>query len=189
MDIYDELERIVPAEYKEDFLRVSRELRDYGEHNPELLRIVEVVGITSLYTAQLPERFAQKLDEGLVAIEAAHRSAIEQVEAATRVIETKLTSIIQTEQDLEVTEQDLNAAYSEALSSILSPINERLQRVVEVLNQFSRPVQECLVRIERDAARARQVHVVNLVIALVLAFALGIVATLSLELVTIGHIV
>ncbi len=189
MDIYDEIERIVPAEYKEDFLRVSRELREYGEHNPELLRIVEAVGLTSLYTAELPERIANVLDERLVTFDSIHRSVVAQIETATKTIDTKLADIFQTEQELEATTQDLNAAYSAALNSILSPINDRVQKVIDVLSQFSQPIQECLVRIERDAVRARQIHAVNLVIALVLAFGFGIIVTLSIELITIGHVV
>lgn len=39
-DIFDELERIVPLEQRDEFLRLARELRDYGGDNPEL-RIVE----------------------------------------------------------------------------------------------------------------------------------------------------
>jgi gamma-glutamylcysteine synthetase len=188
MDIYDEIERIVPAEYKEDFLRVSRELREYGEHNPELLRIVEVVGLTSLYTADLPERLSKVLDERFVTFDSIHQSAAAQIEATMKTLETKLADIFQTEQELEATTQDLNEAYSEALKDILSPINDRVQKVIDVLSQFSQPIQECLIRVERDAVRARQIHAVNLVIALVLAFGLGIIITLSIELITIGRI-
>src|SRR5260221_5736323 len=56
MDVYDELGKLVPQERKEDFLRLSRQLKEYGEHNPELLRIVEAMGFLSLYTEKLPER-------------------------------------------------------------------------------------------------------------------------------------
>ena len=58
MDIYDELEQLVPQERKEVFLRVARQLKEYGEHNPELLRIVEAMGFLSLYTAELPKRLS-----------------------------------------------------------------------------------------------------------------------------------
>src|SRR5215469_7153541 len=58
MDIYDELEQLVPQERKEAFLRVARQLKEYGEHNPELLRIVEAMGFLSLYTAELPKRLS-----------------------------------------------------------------------------------------------------------------------------------
>jgi hypothetical protein len=56
MDIYDELEPLVPQERKEAFLRLVRQLKEYGDHNPELLRIVEAMGFLSLYTAELPKR-------------------------------------------------------------------------------------------------------------------------------------
>ena len=58
MDIYDELEQLVPQERKEAFLRVARQLKEFGEHNPELLRIVEAMGFLSLYTAELPKRLS-----------------------------------------------------------------------------------------------------------------------------------
>ena len=54
MDIYDELEQLVPQERKEAFLRVARQLKEFGEHNPELLRIVEAMGFLSLYTQSFP---------------------------------------------------------------------------------------------------------------------------------------
>jgi hypothetical protein len=46
---FDELEQLVPQERKEAFLRLSRQLKEYGDHNPELLRIVEAMGFLSLY--------------------------------------------------------------------------------------------------------------------------------------------
>jgi hypothetical protein len=61
MDIYDELEPLVPQESREAFLRVARQLKEYGDHNPELLRIVEAMGFLSLYTAELPKRLNDSL--------------------------------------------------------------------------------------------------------------------------------
>jgi hypothetical protein len=61
MDVYDELEQLVPQERKEDFLRLSRQLKEYGDHNPELLRIVEAMGFLSLYTEKLPERLNETI--------------------------------------------------------------------------------------------------------------------------------
>jgi hypothetical protein len=58
MDIYDELEQLVPQERKEAFLRLSRQLKEFGDHNPELLRIVEAMGFLSFYTEHLPQRLA-----------------------------------------------------------------------------------------------------------------------------------
>jgi hypothetical protein len=83
MDIYDQLEKLVPQERKEDFLRLSRQLKEYGDHNPELLRIVEAMGFLSLYTEKLPERVSSaiehaqaKLATELKALQAEHLSAL-----------------------------------------------------------------------------------------------------------------
>ena len=54
MDIYDQLEQLVPQERKEDFLRLSRQLKEYGDHNPELLRIVEAMGFLKSLHRKLP---------------------------------------------------------------------------------------------------------------------------------------
>ena len=61
MDIYDELEQLVPQERKEAFLRLSRQLKEFGDHNPELLRLVEAMGFLSLYTEQLPQRLTASI--------------------------------------------------------------------------------------------------------------------------------
>ena len=61
MDIYDELEQLVPQERKEAFLRLSRQLKEFGDHNPELLRIVEAMGFLSLYTEHLPQRLTASI--------------------------------------------------------------------------------------------------------------------------------
>ena len=54
MDIYDQLEQLVPQERKEDFLRLSRQLKEYGDHNAELLRIIEAMGFLSLTPHSFP---------------------------------------------------------------------------------------------------------------------------------------
>jgi hypothetical protein len=66
-DIFDELEAIVPAEHREAFLRASRDLRELATDNPELLRLVEVIGLTSLYTHTLPTRIGAAIKEQLAA--------------------------------------------------------------------------------------------------------------------------
>src|SRR5258708_29221757 len=63
MDSYDELELLVPQERKEAFLRLSRQLKEYGDHNPELLRIVEAMGFLSLYTHELPKRLSDTITQ------------------------------------------------------------------------------------------------------------------------------
>lgn len=83
MDIYDQLEQLVPQERKEDFLRLSRQLKEYGDHNPELLRIVEAMGFLSLYTEHLPRRVSDAIEHAqaqlatdLKALHAEHLSAL-----------------------------------------------------------------------------------------------------------------
>jgi hypothetical protein len=67
LDIYDDLEHLVPAERRDAFLRLSRQIKEYGDHNPELLRLVEIMGFLSLYTSDLPKRIAVEIDRGLAA--------------------------------------------------------------------------------------------------------------------------
>ena len=51
-DIFNDLERIIAEERREEFLRLARDLRDYGRDNPELLRRIEAIGLTSFYRRQ-----------------------------------------------------------------------------------------------------------------------------------------
>jgi hypothetical protein len=81
-DIYDELESLVPEERRDAFLRLSRQIKEYGDHNPELLRLVEVMGFLSLYTNDLPKRIAIEIDRGLAAFHATH-TAYPEMRAAT----------------------------------------------------------------------------------------------------------
>ncbi len=69
MDIYEDLERIVPPEHKDAFLRLSRQIKEYGDHNPELLRLVEAMGLLSLYTERLPRRIAGESERGVAALQ------------------------------------------------------------------------------------------------------------------------
>src|SRR5260221_1105550 len=75
MDIYDELEQLVPQERKEAFLRLSRQLKEYGDHNPELLRIVEAMGFLSLYTHELPKRLSDTITQARAQLSASLSSA------------------------------------------------------------------------------------------------------------------
>jgi hypothetical protein len=74
MDIYDELEQLVPQERKEAFLRLSRQLKEYGDHNPELLRIVEAMGFLSLYTHELPKRLSDTITQAQAQLRSELRS-------------------------------------------------------------------------------------------------------------------
>jgi hypothetical protein len=84
LDIYDDLEHLVPAERRDAFLRLSRQIKEYGDHNPELLRLVEAMGFLSLYTSDLPKRIAVEIDRGLAAFKAAN-TAYPDMRAATAV--------------------------------------------------------------------------------------------------------
>ncbi|SRR5260221_10197381 len=96
MDIYDQLEQLVPPERKEDFLRLSRQLKEYGDHNPELLRIVEAMGFLSLYTEKLPERVGVAIEHAraqlaaqLKALQAEHLGALRAFNVNQRLIKTR----------------------------------------------------------------------------------------------------
>jgi hypothetical protein len=67
-DIFTDLERIIPEERREDFLRLARDLRDYAKDNPELLRLIEAIGLTSLYTESLPVRVAAVIDSRITTL-------------------------------------------------------------------------------------------------------------------------
>ena len=96
MDIYDQLEQLVPQERKEEFLRLSRQLKEYGDHNPELLRIVEAMGFLSLYTHKLPERVSVAIEHAraqlaaeLKALQAEHLSALRAFNVNQRLIKPR----------------------------------------------------------------------------------------------------
>jgi hypothetical protein len=67
-DIFNDLERIIPEERREEFLRLARDLRDYERDNPELLRLIEAIGFTSLYTESLPGRVAAAIDSRIATL-------------------------------------------------------------------------------------------------------------------------
>jgi len=92
VDIYDDLEHLVPAERRDAFLRLSRKIKEYGDHNPELLRLVEVMGFLSLYTNDLPKRIAVEIDRGLATSQAAN-TACADMRAATTQLYTQLTTL------------------------------------------------------------------------------------------------
>ena len=116
-DIFNDLERIIPEDRREEFLRLARDLRDYGRDNPELLRLVEAIGLTSLYTEGLPARVATVIDSRIA-----------------------------------------------------------------TLGQLGAPVADQLTRIEGAARRAERLQSTHLIVALLVAFALGIVAAVGAQL-------
>jgi hypothetical protein len=92
LDIYDDLEHLVPAERRDAFLRLSRQVKEYGDHNPELLRLVEVMGFLSLYTNDLPKRIAVEIDRGLTAFQAVNTAYLD-MRASTTQLCTQLTTL------------------------------------------------------------------------------------------------
>ena len=101
MDIYDQLEKLVPQERKEDFLRLSRQLKEYGDHNPELLRIVEAMGLLSLYTEKLPERVSDAIEHAqaqlvteLKALQGEHLSALRAFNGNLRPTKAQLSHLL-----------------------------------------------------------------------------------------------
>src|SRR5260370_19823786 len=92
LDIYDDLEHLVPAERRDAFLRLSRQIKEYGDHNPELLRLVEVMGFLSLYTNDLPKRIAVEIYRGLATSQAANTACADR-RAATNQLCTPFTTL------------------------------------------------------------------------------------------------
>jgi hypothetical protein len=114
-DIYDELEPLVPAEHRDAFLRLSRQIKEYGDHNPELLRLVEVMGFLSLYTNDLPKRIAIEIDRGLAAFQATHTAYSEMHATADA---DKIKAAIED-----------NAKTAQAIVSATSTISRRLAAI------------------------------------------------------------
>src|SRR5258708_31675640 len=118
LDIYDDLEHLVPAERRDAFLRLSRQIKEYGDHNPELLRLVEVMGFLSLYTNDLPKRIAVEIDRGLAAFQAAN-TTYPDMRAATALADAgKIKAAIED-----------NAKMAQAIASAASTISRRLAAI------------------------------------------------------------
>ena len=142
LDIYDDLEHLVPAERRDAFLRLSRQIKEYGDHNPELLRLIEVMGFLSLYTNDLPKRIAVEIDRGLATSQAAN-TACADMRAATTQLCTQLTTLQNTvdsakavAEHLALTDADKikaasegNAKTAQAITSAASTISRRLAAI------------------------------------------------------------
>lgn len=120
-DIFNDLERIIPEGRREEFLRLARDLRDYGRDNPELLHLIEAIGLTSLYTESLPARVATVIDSRIA-----------------------------------------------------------------TLGQIGAPFADQLARIEEAARRAERLQSTHLIVALIVAFALGVAMAMAAQL-TLFH--
>jgi hypothetical protein len=144
LDIYDDLEHLVPAERRDAFLRLSRQIKEYGDHNPELLRLVEVMGFLSLYTNDLPKRIAVEIDRGLAASQATN-TACADMRAATTQLCTQLTTLQNTVDSAKAVAEHLalaladadkikaaiedNAKTAQAITSAASTISRRLAAI------------------------------------------------------------
>ena len=118
VDIYDDLEHLVPAERRDAFLRLSRQIKEYGDHNPELLRLVEVMGFLSLYTSDLPKRIAVEIDRGLAAFQAANTAYPDMPAATAQADADKIKAAIED-----------NAKTAQAIASATSTISRRLAAI------------------------------------------------------------
>ena len=142
MDIYDDLEHLVPAERRDAFLRLSRQIKEYGDHNPELLRLVEVMGFLSLHTEDLPKRIAIEIDRGLAAFQTAN-AACPEIRAASAELRKELTTLQNTVEQAKTVAQQLsfpdaekikaateaNAKTAQAISSAADTISRRLTAI------------------------------------------------------------
>ena len=144
MDIYDELEQLVPQERKEAFLRVARQLKEFGEHNPELLRIVEAMGFLSLYTVELPKRlsdtFGQAQAQFISELKALHAERAASQVALNANFDQKLTALQQAAQSADSLACQLsfpdadkikaaaesNAATAQTIANAAGVVNRRL---------------------------------------------------------------
>ena len=144
MDIYDELEQLVPQDRKEAFLRVARQLKEYGEHNPELLRIVEAMGFLSLYTAELPRRlsntFAEAQTQFLSELKALHAHQASTQVSLSADVDKKAAALQQAVQNADFFARQLNfpnadkikaaaesnAATAQTIANAAGVINRRL---------------------------------------------------------------
>ena len=144
MDIYDELEPLVPQERREAFLRVARQLKEYGDHNPELIRIVEAMGFLSLYTTELPKRLnysiAQAQAQLTTELKAYHTSLLAALHGANNDFQKDVAALAEAAQSArslahELTFPDADkikdatentAQTAQAIASAVSTINQRL---------------------------------------------------------------
>jgi hypothetical protein len=137
VDIYDELEHLVPAEHRDAFLRLSRQIKEYGDHNPELLRLVEVMGFLSLYTNDLPKRIAFEIDRGLGAFQAAN-TAFPDMRAAITQLCTQLITLQNTVDSAKTFAEHLTLADADKIKAAIEDNTKTAQAITSVANTMSR---------------------------------------------------
>jgi hypothetical protein len=166
MDIYDELEQLVPQERKEAFLRVARQLKEFGEHNPELLRIVEAMGFLSLYTVELPKRlsdtFGQAQAQFISELKALHAERAASQVALNANFDQKLTALQQAAQS------------ADSLACQLSfPDADKIKASAESNAQTAQTIANAASVINRRLAAFRVWHLIVFTVVAILYFAGG----------------
>jgi hypothetical protein len=137
LDIYDDLEHLVPAERRDAFLRLSRQVKEYGDHNPELLRLVEVMGFLSLYTNDLPKRIAVEIDRGLAASQATN-TACADMRAATTQLCTQLTTLENTVDSAKAVAEHLALADADKIKAAIEDNAKTAQAITSAASTISR---------------------------------------------------
>ncbi len=137
LDIYDELEHLVPAERRDAFLRLSRHIKEYGDHNPELLRLVEVMGFLSLYTNDLPKRIAVEIDRGLATFQEANTTCAD-MRAATTQLCTQLTALQNTVDSAKAVAEHLALADADKIKAAIEGNAKTAQAITSAASTFSR---------------------------------------------------
>ncbi len=137
VDIYDDLEHLVPAERRDAFLRLSRKIKEYGDHNPELLRLVEVMGFLSLYTNDLPKRIAVEIDRGLAAFQAANTSSADMRAASTQ-LRTELTTLQNTVESAKTVAEHLTLADADKIKAAIEDNAKTAQAITSAVSTISR---------------------------------------------------
>jgi hypothetical protein len=141
MDIYDELEAIVPQERKEAFLRLARTLKEFGDHNPELLRIVETMGFLSLYTADLPRRLNDTLAQAQVQLttelKALHTDHVTSLSALNGQLQSHVAALRAAAQKLISLAQQLTFPDAEKIKAATENNTQTAQAIVAAAGTFN----------------------------------------------------
>jgi hypothetical protein len=139
LDIYDDLEHLVPAERRDAFLRLSRQIKEYGDHNPELLRLVEVMGFLSLYTHDLPKRIALEIDRGMAAFQAANTACPDML-AATTQLRAQLAALQNTVDSAKTVAEHLTLADADKIKAAIEDNAKTAHAITSAAITISRRV-------------------------------------------------
>ena len=141
MDIYDKLEQLVPQERKEPFLRLSRQLKEYGDHNPELLCIVETMGFLSLYTAELPTRLndsiAQAQAQLATQLKALYATELAALAAANRELHKDVTTLHEAAQSANSLARQLSFPDVDKIKAAMESNAQTVQAIASAANTIS----------------------------------------------------